>query len=138
MQYFRRALKYFLQICILFVLIIGALMLSGMVSKDVAVAFQKGWTSVGYIAVAFLVMSAAYPYFGYGKRKIRANGEPADYRKVILEAMDTRGYRLVSEKDGEMRFCLKSPWPACSVYMKILLPLPLFWADSKPKASSAT
>lgn len=109
MQYLRRALKYFLQICILFVLIIGALMLSGMVSKDVAVAFQKGWTSVGYIAIAFLVMSAAYPYFGYGKRKIRANGEPADYRKVILEAMDTRGYRLVSEKDGEMRFCLKSP-----------------------------
>jgi hypothetical protein len=109
MKYLRRALKYFLQICVLFVLIIGALMLSGLVSKDVAVAFQKGWTSIGYIAIIFLVMSFAYPFFGYGKRRIRANGEPAEHRKSILEAMDARGYKLVSEKDGEYRFCLKSP-----------------------------
>ena len=109
MKYLRRALKYFLQICVLFVVIIGALMLTGLVSKDVAVAFQKGWTSIGYIAVIFLVMSFAYPFFGYGKRKIRANGEPAEHRKSILEAMDSRGYKLVSEKDGEYRFCLKSP-----------------------------
>ena len=47
MKYLRRALKYFLQICVLFVVIIGALMLTGLVSKDVAVAFQKGWTSIG-------------------------------------------------------------------------------------------
>ena len=104
MKYLRRALKYFLQICVLFVVIIGALMLTGLVSKDVAVAFQKGWTSIGYIAVIFLVMSFAYPFFGYGKRKIRANGEPAEHRKSILEAMDTRGYKLVSDKDGEYRF----------------------------------
>lgn len=109
MKYLRRALKYFLQICVLFVIIIGALMLTGMVSKDVAVAFQKGWTSIGYIAGIFLVMSFAYPFFGYGKRRIRAAGEPAEHRENILEAMDVRGYKLVSEKDGEYRFCLKSP-----------------------------
>ena len=109
MKYLRRALKYFLQICVLFVIIIGALMLTGMVSKDVAVAFQKGWTSIGYIAGIFLVMSFAYPFFGYGKRRIRAAGEPAEHRENILEAMDVRGYKLVSEKDGEFRFCLKSP-----------------------------
>ena len=109
MKYLRRALKYFLQICVLFVVIIGALMLTGMVSKDVAVAFQKGWTSIGYIAGIFLVMSFAYPFFGYGKRRIRAAGEPAEHRENILEAMDVRGYKLVSEKDGEYRFCLKSP-----------------------------
>ena len=109
MKYLRRALKYYLQICVLFVIIIGALMLTGLVSKDVAVAFQKGWTSIGYIAGIFIVMSAAYPFFGYGKRRIRANGDPADHRNSILEAMDAREYRLVSEKDGEMRFCLKSP-----------------------------
>ena len=109
MKYLRRALKYFLQICILFVVIIGALMLTGMVSKDVAVAFQKGWTSIGYIAAIFLVMSFAYPFFGYGKRRIRAAGEPAEHREAILDAMDVRGYKLVWEKEGEYRFCLKSP-----------------------------
>ncbi len=109
MKYLRRALKYFLQISLLFVLIIGALMLSGMVSKDVAVAFQQGWTSVAYIALAFLAMSAAYPYFGYGKRRIRAAGDPSGFRKPILEAMEARGYGLAGEQDGEMRFRLRSP-----------------------------
>lgn len=109
MKYLRRSLKYFLQICILFALIIGILMLSGMVSKDVAVAFRQGWTSLAYIAVAFLAMSAAYPYFGYGKRRIRAAGEPAEYRKTIIDAVESRGYKLVSGQDGELRFCLKSP-----------------------------
>lgn len=109
MKYLRRSLKYFLQICIIFVLIIGALMLSGYVSKDVAVAFRQGWTSLAYIAVAFLAMSAAYPYFGYGKRRIKAAGDPADHRQAIIGAVEARGYKLASELDGEMRFCLKSP-----------------------------
>ena len=109
MKYLRRSLKYFLQICIIFVLIIGALMLSGYVSKDVAVAFRQGWTSLAYIAVAFLAMSAAYPYFGYGKRRIKAAGDPADHRKAIIGAVEARGYKLASEQEGEMRFCLKSP-----------------------------
>ena len=46
MTYLRRAAKYFVQITIIFVLIIGILMLSGMVSKDVAVAFRSGWKSI--------------------------------------------------------------------------------------------
>ena len=100
MKYLRRAVKYFIQITVIFVVIIAILMLSGLVSKDVAVAFQQGWTSVGYILVAFLVMSAAYPYFGYGKRNIHANGDPA---------MEGRGYVLASEQDGEMRFNINSP-----------------------------
>ena len=41
MTYLRRALKYFLQICIIFVVIIGVLMLTGFISKDVGVAFQQ-------------------------------------------------------------------------------------------------
>ncbi len=109
MKYLRRSVKYFIQITLIFVVIIAVLMLSGMVSKDVAVAFQQGWTSVGYILVAFLAMSAAYPYFGYGKRNIRANGDPATYRSAIIEALEGRGYRLAGEKDGEMQFNLTSP-----------------------------
>ena len=109
MKYLRRALKYFLQITFLFVVIIAALMLTGLVSKDVAVAFQKGWTSVWYILAAFLAMSAAYPFFGYGKRNIRAEGDPVEDRSAILEALEGRGYKLASEKDGEMKFQLTSP-----------------------------
>ena len=93
MTYLRRALKYFLQITLLFVLIIGALMLTGFVSKDVAVAFQHGWTSIGYIFGLFLVMSFAYPFFGYGKRNIRA------------QAMASRGYEMAGQtEDGGRRY----------------------------------
>ena len=59
MTYLRRALKYFIQICLIFAIIIGALMLSGMVSKDISVAFQHGWTSVWWILALFAVMSLA-------------------------------------------------------------------------------
>ena len=99
MTYLRRAFKYLIQITFLFLVIIGALMLSGFVSKDVNIAFQHGWTSVGYIFALFAVMSLAYPFFGYGKRKIRANGDPAEYWTAIDGALAQRGY--VKGKDTE-------------------------------------
>ncbi|MBQ7273278.1 MAG: hypothetical protein IJR12_06680 [Bacteroidales bacterium] len=92
MTYLRRAAKYFVQITIIFVLIIGILMLSGMVSKDVAVAFRNGWQSIWMILALFAAMSLAYPFFGYGKRKIHANGDPAPMWEKIDEALEARGY----------------------------------------------
>jgi hypothetical protein len=109
MTYLRRALKYFIQVCILFGLIIAVLMLSGMVSKDVSVAFQHGWTSVWWILGLFAVMSLAYPYFGYQKRKINVNGDPALAKDGIVEALKVRGYVLDNEKDGAWTFKLSSP-----------------------------
>lgn len=109
MTFLRRALKYFIQICIIFGLIIGILMLSGMVSKDVSVAFQHGWTSVWWILGLFAAMSLAYPFFGYQKRKVRVAGDPALARDGIVEALKIRGYVLDDEKDGALSFKLASP-----------------------------
>ena len=109
MTYLRRALKYFIQICLLFGLIIGVLMLSGMVSKDVSVAFQHGWTSVWWILGLFAAMSLAYPFFGYQKRTVRINGDPALARDGIVESLKIRGYVLDSENDGVLSFNLSSP-----------------------------
>ena len=104
MTYLRRAVKYFIQITLLFVVIIAVLMLTGMVSKDVAVAFRNGWTSIAYIFGLFAVMSAAYPFFGYGKRTIRATGDPAELWPAIDAALESRGY----VKEGEGRYHLAS------------------------------
>ena len=109
MTYLRRALKYFIQSAFLFAVIILVLMLSGMVSKDMAVAFRHGWTSVWWILAIFAVMSLAYPFFGYQKRKIPLAGDPADARGGIEEAMRARGYVLASDKDGVLKFHLSSP-----------------------------
>jgi hypothetical protein len=109
MTYLRRAIKYFIQTCLLLTIIIGILMLSGMVSKDISVAFSHGWTSVWWILAIFAVMALAYPFFGYQKRTIRVNGDPAQARDGIVEALKIRGYVLESDADGVLKFHLSSP-----------------------------
>ena len=105
----RRALKYFIQITLIFAVIIGALMLTNMASRDINTAFRHGWQSVEMILAAFAVMSLIYPFFGYGKRQINAAGDPADHWKTIEETMDTRGYAPAGETpEGGRKFKLKN------------------------------
>ena len=109
MKYIRRACKYFIQISVLLVLILSVLMLTGLVSTDINVAFQSGWKSVGYIALAFALMSAIYPLFGYGKRVVPATGDPSETRPLVQEAMTLRGYVLEKEEGDSLIFHLASP-----------------------------
>ena len=109
MTYLRRAIKYFLQVCILLAFILAILMLSGMVSTDISVAFTHGWKSVWWILAIFAVMALVYPFFGYQKRKIHVNGDPALARDGIVEALKIRGYVPESEADGVLKFHLSSP-----------------------------
>ena len=109
MTYLRRAVKYFIQLCLIFVLIIGVLMLTGMVSKDVAVAFRNGWQSIWMILGLFAAMSAAYPFFGYGKRNVHAPGDPAQLWPEVERAMALRDYVPAGETpEGGRRYHLKS------------------------------
>ena len=109
MTYLRRALKYFIQITLILAVILVILMASGMVSWNMNIAFQHGWKSVWWILSAFAVMSLAYPFFGYQKRKINVVGDPADYKDGIVQALATRGYVLEDDTDGELKFRLSSP-----------------------------
>ena len=108
MRHIRRSIKYFIQISLLFVVIIGALMLLGYVSPDVNSAFRGGWRTVGLILSFFLVMSAIYPLFGYGKRTVRAQGEPEELMPAIDKAMKERGYVMESSTEGEIKYRLSS------------------------------
>ena len=109
MTYLRRAVKYFIQATLTIIIIIGVLMLAGIVSKDISVAFQHGWTSVWWILALFAAMSLAYPFFGYQKRKIQVKGDPALAKDGIVEALKIRGYVLDNEQDGVLTFKLASP-----------------------------
>ena len=92
MTYLRRALKYFIQITLIFAVIMAVLMLSGLASKDIGTAFRNGWKSVELILAAFAAMSLVYPRFGYATRQINAKGDPAELWPVIDEVMTSRGY----------------------------------------------
>lgn len=109
MTYLRRAVKYFIQISITMALILGVLMLLGLVSTDIDVAFTRGWKSVWIILGLFAGVSAIYPLFGYSRRRIDLPGDPADYRPSVLRAMENRNYRLEKDEDGVMAFRLTSP-----------------------------
>ena len=109
MTYLRRALKYFIQITLILAVILLVLMVSGMVSWDMDIAFQHGWKSVWWILAAFAAMSLAYPFFGYQKRKINVVGDPADYKDGIVQALSARGYVLKDDRDGALTFRLSSP-----------------------------
>lgn len=110
MKYFLRAVKYFLGICILFTLIIGALMLARVVSTDINVLFRAGWKSVGLIALMFLCVSAVYPKFGYVRRHASVPGEDAEMRPAVKEFFQGRGYVLENETSEQMTFRSGSTW----------------------------
>ena len=108
MKYIVRAVKYFISVCVLAALIILVLVLLGYVSSDVDVMFQKGWKSIGYIAIMFAVVSAIYPRFGYKKRLAGALGDFADLRPGVVSYMEEHGYVLESEDEEKMTFRSRS------------------------------
>ena len=109
MKYIRRSVKYFIQLTLIFTVLIAILMLSGMVEKDVAVAFRRGWDSVWMILGVFAAMAALYPRFGYTTRKVSVKGEPSELWPGIEEVMTGRGYESAGETpDGGRRYHLRS------------------------------
>lgn len=104
MRYLIRAVKYFLYICIIFTVIILALVLLKAVSPDVNVMFKYGWKSIGLIAAMFAAVSAFYPLFGYARRLAAVLGELSGYRQDVIDYMSGRGYRFESEEGEAMTF----------------------------------
>lgn len=109
MKYLVRALKYYLSILILLVVILFVLVKLNLANGDLATMFKDGYNSLWQIALILAVFSAIYPKLGYGSRTITAPGSHSDFRMKILEYMDERDYKL-KEEDGErMVFVLRSP-----------------------------
>lgn len=101
MKYLIRSLKYFLYICVIVMLILAILVVSGFVSSDINVMFKNGWKSVEMILLMFACVSAFYPRFGYTKRRASVYGDHADMRDGLVELMGARGYLLETE-DAEV------------------------------------
>lgn len=108
MRYFLRSLKYFVYICVIFTVIILALVLFKAVSSDINVMFRNGWKSVGIIVAMFAAVSAFYPLFGYTNRLAAVLGELSGYSQDVIDYMSSRGYRLETEDGEVMTFRSKS------------------------------
>ena len=110
MRYIIRAVKYFIYIWVIVIVILTALVLMNLVSSDINVMFQHGWKSVGLIAVMFAAVSAFYPLFGYTKRLAAVLGELDASDKEVIEYMtgDVRKYKLESQDGEKMTFRSRS------------------------------
>ena len=110
MRYIIRAVKYFIYIWVIVIIILTALVLMNLVSSDINVMFQHGWKSVGLIAVMFAAVSAFYPLFGYTKRLAAVLGELDANDKEVIEYMtgDVRKYKLASQDGEKMTFRSRS------------------------------
>ena len=113
MRYFLRAVKYFIQMSIILALVIGILMLTGMVDKDIDKAFSQGWTSVGWIALMLAGFSALYPMLGYRKRTMDASKAGPDPLEKVQKALEEKGY-LPEKQEGN-----KATFRSASTYMRI-------------------
>lgn len=108
MKYIIRAVKYFVYICVIVMIVLAILVACGFVSSDINVMFKNGWKSVEMILLMFACVSAFYPHFGYTKRRATVCGDPAELRDGIVKLMDSRGYVLESEDDEKYTFRIKS------------------------------
>lgn len=104
MKYLVRAIKYFVAFCVLYVGILWlSLRMSGMdvpVWDSVAVTMQT--TRGQLLAVAVVVLSVAYPRFGFVTRRVECSID--EDGEQIATAFEMSGFRMVSKSDDGLVF----------------------------------
>lgn len=103
-RYILRAVKHFVKLTVLIALVFAIMY----ATKTLAITPNELLGTRGLILlVALVVLSAAYPAYGFSSASARASVE--DDRRQIIEALSMGGYSLVEEREGEMLFRTTSP-----------------------------
>ncbi len=114
-RYLIRAVKYFFYFAAIFALVLAILLLTGLAKGSPSELFRDGWRSVGQIAVLFAFVAALYPKLGFVRRYVSGNGQDEEQlRRIVLDVMEGRGYRLEREADGILSFRLRNTLNAVS------------------------
>ncbi len=104
MRYFQRSVKYFLSLCVAYLLAtelmwrLGMSLLSPRENVLMLLNTQRGV----FMLVAVVALAATYPYFGFMRK--RTYGNIVLNREAIIEVMMQSNFELLSEKDGSMTF----------------------------------
>lgn len=105
MRYLIRAVKYFFAFCVLYV---GVVWLSILTQKGMDISV---WDSISatmatergrMLALAVVVLSAAYPFFGFIKRSVKWN--MATDADRLVEIFAAAGFALKLKSEGKMVF----------------------------------
>lgn len=104
MKYLIRSLKYFVALCVLCVIMMGLMLLTGTSQLTAEETIYLMFHSDRFVllGVAMVVLAAAYPRFGFITRRVE--GDVEQHRTQINNALHTAGFRLVKEEDGVLYF----------------------------------
>ncbi len=104
MNYFSRAIKYFLSLCIIYAAVVYAMSFAGVSVLTPQETFGSlVGTSRGIIMIiAILALSFSYPVFGFMRQEV--SGDMEIDRDAIIAAFAAYGFSLKSEGEGEMIF----------------------------------
>ncbi len=104
MNYFSRAIKYLLSLCIIYVVVIYAMSYLGVAASSPEATFASlVSTSRGIIMiVAILALSFSYPVFGFMRQEV--SGDMTTDREAIIAAFAAYGFTLKEHSNGEMTF----------------------------------
>ncbi len=104
MKYLIRSLKYFVALCVLCVVLMALMILTGSSNLTAEETLYLMFHSDRFVllGVAMVVLAAAYPRFGFITRRVE--GDVEQHRTQINNALHTAGFRLVKEEDGVLFF----------------------------------
>jgi len=110
MRYFVRAVKYFVSMAVIVIVLLGVFTYVQNGTFNILDALSDGVRSAVWIAVILALFSAVYPRFGYADRPLDVRGDTAEIEKVIRQYMDERGYRVEKEELNLLTFRVRSPF----------------------------
>lgn len=107
MRYFVRSLKYLCLLCVLYVGLVWLVYLADMSQLDIhpwqQIEAQLHSDKGVWMVVAFVILAALYPLFGFMRSRIDGfDAEQDDVR--LINAMQVYGFREVGQRDGVRLF----------------------------------
>ncbi len=108
MKYLRRAVKYFLYLVVILVLIMTALVAFKVVEGNIETLFVNGYDSIWQIALCLAALSALYPRFGYSTRVAHIQGSDEEIIPGVIRKMEALGYQLETREGPDMTFRRRS------------------------------
>lgn len=109
MKYLIRAFKYYIYLLVILVLVLLILVKLNLANADISTMFRNGYDSIWQIALLIAAFSALYPKLAFSSMNVAAPGSFGQQRDLIMEIMDSRGYKLLSEEGEKAVFILRSP-----------------------------
>ena len=104
MKHLVRSIKYFFYFTFLTVIIISALVLTGMADGNIETMFRGGYSALWKIALFFALVAAFYPKVGFIRRSIVSDKDWNEIKGAVISYMNGHSFELEDESKDMMTF----------------------------------